>query len=1566
MSLIHRPFRRVGVVNRGEAAVRFLRAARAWSRRRQEPLEVVALYTHPDREALFVREADSAVLLGDAMVPGPDGALRSAYLDAPRVLRLLVEAGCDAVWPGWGFVSERPDFADACAAMGLVFIGPSGASMRLLGDKIGGKRVAEKHGVPVTPWSGGAVVDADDAAGHAARIGYPVLLKAAAGGGGRGIRIVREPSEMRAAFASASSEARAAFGDATLLVESFAPEARHVEVQVIADAHGRAHAVGTRDCSAQRRHQKVLEEAPAPGLGALEEPLKEAALAVARASRYVNAGTAEFLVLPDLSGFYFLEMNTRLQVEHPVTEAVTGVDMVALQIDVARGEALPVHLPASRGHAIEARLNAEDPDEGFRPSAGRLLRFDLAAGPGVRVDSGFVAGDVVPGEFDSMLAKVIGVGPTRAEAIARLEEALARSTVAIEGGASNRALLLELLAHDDVRNARITTRWLDGHLTRRGGAHSRPNLDGALVAAAVREYQRARDEERAEVFRRAQRGMPQGVPQPEARAARFDVDGATATLEVRAMGPDRYRVTCQGESVEVTWRTTGPCTALLTLRGRRLPVVEVMTPTALHVECDGVAHRFARASDGRVVAPVPAAVTELRVREGDTVQAGDRLLTLEVMKMELAVTAPVAGRVGRVLVEAAARVTAGQCLVVIEGGAGCETTAAPSLSPLVSDLPDDPHRADAALRLAAMLGYDVSPPEMDEAAARLRDGKRRITRAELATLLDAYVSHEALFDPARGDDGAAAVDHLARALLPAPLRHEGVPERFVADLREALRWHDVRDHEPDARRDDALLRVLQAHGALEARDRLMMAALHAVMRDDGGDAAERERTALRARCEAFAARVVKRDRALSEAAFTVLYQLCERPRQRAEVAELTRAAGRCFARLVAAEVDDDARARVEAELDELPQGALLSLVHAAPDLDQPAARDALLDLLVRRMHPGAARAQSLDAGVAAAVYVTGRDPVLALLSTAPRAAEDTLLAHRLDGAAREVEVFVPEPDAAWQHDGSDTTALGLVELSESVARVSVNWGSAELGRLSRTFTRGEDGAFREDRFFRDLHPARVEMGEIARLAAFDLERLPAPGEVFLAVARAKSDPSDERLVCVVEAERIDPARDPGTGALRYVPGFERVFLTAIHAMREAQSLRAREPRPFWNRLVVYTRPVLTLTREEMIAVTHRLAPAVAGLGLEKMVVRGRVADPAHPGGLPVQMEWSNPTGHGATISVVEPHATPLAPVTANERRIIDARRKGLFYPYELARALHREGGRGPFPPGRFVELDLGPDGGTLVPAERPYGHNTANLVVGLVTHHFGPFPEGLTRVLLIGDPTRAMGSLAEPECRRIIAALDLATREGYAVEWVPASSGARIAMDSGTENLDWTARVLARIVRFTQAGGTLHVLVDGVNVGAQSYWNAEATMLLHCRGALIMTPAGSMLLTGKRALEYAGSVAAEDNLGIGGYERVMGPNGEAQYFAPDLTAAYRLLFRHMALTAYPPAKPRPRRLPSRDPDDRDITRAPYGDRRRGISYRGRDLRRGHQPRAQAPLRHPRRHARRARPRHRPP
>ena len=1527
MSLIHRPFRRVGVVNRGEAAVRFLRAARTWARGHREPLEVVALYTHPDRDAMFVREADDAVLLGDALVPGANGALRSAYLDVPRLIALLLEAGCDAVWPGWGFVSERPDFADACAAADLVFIGPSGASMRLLGDKIGGKRVAEENGVPVTPWSGGLVADAAAAAMHARRIGFPVLLKAAAGGGGRGIRIVRAVEEVAAAFVSASAEARAAFGDATLLVEAFAPEARHVEVQIIADAYGRVHAVGTRDCSMQRRHQKVLEEAPAPGLGALEEELKSAAIRIARASGYVNAGTAEFLVRPDLSGFYFLEMNTRLQVEHPVTECVTGLDLVGLQIDVARGTALPETLPPSRGHAVEARLNAEDPDEGFRPSAGRLIRFELATGPGVRVDSGFVAGDVVPGEFDSMLAKVIATGPTREDALARLEEALARSTVAIEGGASNRSLLLELVAHDALREARITTRWLDHHLPERGEPLARRHLDAALVAAAIGEHQRARADAIAEVMLHAHRGMPTSVPQAEAHTFRFAVGGASLSLEVLATGPDRYRITCAGQSADVVYQATGPGTAVLTLHGRRLAVVQVVTPTALHVEVDSVAHRLARASDGRVVAPVPAAVTEVCVREGAMVAAGDRLMTLEVMKMEIAIEAPVGGRIGRLLVGASSLVTAGQCLAVIEGRDAERWSAVEGLRPLRADAAVDPAVRAAALRLGVILGYDFSARETLGSLSLLRDARVSVGRGELTRLLDAYVAHERLFETARGPDGVAPVDHLARFLRPRRGSVQGFPEGFVAQARAALLWHDVRDADAPARHDDAMLRILQAHRALALRDRVLHGVLSAVVRVDHDDATDDERTALRERLEAFAALVVSRDRALSEAAYTVVYHLCDRPRQSAQAQTLGRAAEEAFARLLSPRLAPAERAAREAELDALPHGGLLALVPVAPTLALKAPRAALLDRLVRRMHPGAELARPPADAQTAALYATARGSILAVLSSPAEMVADAARALDLLAAgsdALEIDAFVAEPDPVWLAGFDADGAATLAGLPRRVGRFSVNWGNVELGRLSRTFSRGADGAFAEDRFLRDFHPARIEACELARLGAFELERLPAPGEVFLAVARSRQDASDERLVCIVEVERIDPERDPDTGVLRSIPGFERVYLTALHAMRDAQAVRARDPKPFWNRLVVFTRPLLTITREEMMTVTRRLAPATAGLGLEKLILRGRVPDPAFALGREVQVEWTNPTGHGAMLTTAEPDEEPVRALTADERRIVEARRKGLFYPYELLRALSRDDAAGPFPPGSFTELDLAPDGVSLVAAERPFGQNTAYLVVGVVSNRFAPFPDGLARVLLVGDPTRGMGSLAEPECRRIIAAIDLAERDGLAVEWVAVSSGARIAMDSGTENLDWTARVLARIVRFTQARGTINVIVDGINVGAQSYWNAEATMLLHCRGALIMTPHGSMLLTGKRALEYAGSVAAEDNNGIGGFERVMGPNGEAQYFAPDLTAAYRLLFEHLALTQIAPGERRPRRLASVDPVERDVTLAPYG------------------------------------------
>ena len=379
---MQRPFRRLAIVNRGEPAMRVIHAVRELNEEHADPIRLIALYTEPERQAMFVRHADEAVCIGPALVGGEDGSRLSGYLDYPALERALVAARADAAWVGWGFVAEHPQFAELCERLGIVFVGPDAATMRLVGDKIEAKRLAEQAGVPVAPWSGGPVETAADAIGHAQRIGYPLMIKAAAGGGGRGIRRVDVADELAAAFEGARAEALQAFGDGTLLMERLITPARHVEVQVIADGQGAAWAVGLRDCSYQRRNQKVIEESSSPALTpAQEHDTMEAARRLALRAGYRNAGTVEFLYEPDSGHFSFMEVNVRLQVEHPVTEMTTGLDLVKLQLHVAAGGRLEGEPPAPSGHAIEARLNAEDPALGFLPPPGGSCCFGSPPGP---------------------------------------------------------------------------------------------------------------------------------------------------------------------------------------------------------------------------------------------------------------------------------------------------------------------------------------------------------------------------------------------------------------------------------------------------------------------------------------------------------------------------------------------------------------------------------------------------------------------------------------------------------------------------------------------------------------------------------------------------------------------------------------------------------------------------------------------------------------------------------------------------------------------------------------------------------------------------------------------------------------------------------------------------------------------------------------------------------------------------------------------------------------------------------------------------------------------------------
>ena len=460
-------FTRVLVANRGEIAVRVLRTLRRLG------IEGVAVYSDADADAPHVRAADLAVRLG----PAPAA---ESYLVIERVVAAALETGSEAVHPGYGFLSERPEFARACGEAGLTFVGPSPEAMALLGDKAAAKQVAADAGVPVVPGLHGDSLGDAEILDWARSQELPLLVKAVAGGGGKGMRVVRSYDELPEALRAARSEARAAFGDDRLLVERWIERPRHIEVQVLADEHGSVLHLGERECSLQRRHQKVIEEAPSPVVGPeLRERLGQAAVGLARSAGYTNAGTVEFIAAADdPSQFFFLELNARLQVEHPVTEAVTGLDLVELQLRVAAGEPLPLRQDelAFRGHAMEARIYAEDPAAGFLPSSGRIVAWREP--PGARVDSGVEQGTEVTSHYDPLLAKLIVSGPDRETALARLGAALRGLTVA--GPATNVAYLRALAAHEDVRAGRLDT----GLLERLGGDLG-PAPDPALPALAL-------------------------------------------------------------------------------------------------------------------------------------------------------------------------------------------------------------------------------------------------------------------------------------------------------------------------------------------------------------------------------------------------------------------------------------------------------------------------------------------------------------------------------------------------------------------------------------------------------------------------------------------------------------------------------------------------------------------------------------------------------------------------------------------------------------------------------------------------------------------------------------------------------------------------------------------------------------------------------------------------------------------------------------------------------------------------------------------------------------------------
>lgn len=655
-------FRKILIANRGEIACRVIRTARRMG------VATVAVHSDADRAALHVEMADEAIRIGPAEVA-------KSYLNIAAIIAAAKASGADAVHPGYGFLSENPDFVEAVEAAGLVFIGPSASAIRAMGLKDAAKALMEKAGVPVVPGYHGDRQDAAFLADEAAAIGYPVLIKARAGGGGKGMRRVEQPADFAAALESARREGESAFGDGRVLVEKYMAKPRHIEVQVFGDGHGNVVHLFERDCSLQRRHQKVIEEAPAPGMAVeMRDRMGAAAVRAAAAIGYSGAGTVEFIA--DVSEglrqdrFYFMEMNTRLQVEHPVTEAITGLDLVEWQLRVAAGEALPKRQEelAIDGWAFEARLYAENPARDFLPATGRLSVFDLPES--ARIDSGVRAGDVITPFYDPMIAKVITHGRSRAEALARLETALGQCHIG--GVTSNVGFLVRLCRHPAFAAGDVDT----GLIGRAGETlFADPEApEEAFALSALSALGFLKPPASPDPWGRIRGFRLWGAP---AQTLFLDHAGAEQAVKVTTLGEGSFRIDHNDIETELRVHSMDGRAVRVDFDGHSLAATVHRDRAAIEVFFGGHGHAFAIAEEAghhgetaaggdRLSAPMPGLVRIVAAQPGTRVAKGDALVTMEAMKMELVLAAPRDGVVAIVPVAAGDQVAEGALLLSLE------------------------------------------------------------------------------------------------------------------------------------------------------------------------------------------------------------------------------------------------------------------------------------------------------------------------------------------------------------------------------------------------------------------------------------------------------------------------------------------------------------------------------------------------------------------------------------------------------------------------------------------------------------------------------------------------------------------------------------------------------------------------------------------------------------------------------------------------------------------------------------------------------------------------------------
>ncbi|MBK9476150.1 MAG: hypothetical protein IPL94_07855 [Tetrasphaera sp.] len=1504
---------RLAVIDHGEPAVRVIAACARQVRSDGRPVTTLAVVTGSAHRAWWSREADEVLDLGS-----------HADLEPQVLVEALRARGVDAVW--FGALPGRPgpttdlgllaDHVAACEDAGLLVVGPSSKVLRSLSDDGALGRLAESAGVRL-------------ATEHATG---PLL-----------------------------------------------------SVDLLRDREGRVWSLGVRDTVTTPEGLTVLSEYPASNLGVeLSREVVAAGRALIGAAGLLGAAVARFRV--DEQGVGCVAFTPSGRPEHALVEESSGVSLVEEQLRIAAGDGLEGDAPAPDGQVVEVALLARDLDRRGLKTGGRVELLSLPSGTGVRVDTALREGDVLDAHADPVIATITAWGRTREEALGRALRAVGRTGVVLSDGATNRCGLVALLSSDAVRSGPVTSQWYAEQLTAgafRGDLDPVALVAAAVEVydqdfAAVRQAFRAsaargRPTHPEAVGSRVQlryggRVVGLRVDRVGSKTYRIRSAGDVVDAVVEHLGPHELRLSVAGRKHTVITASEGDAIRIELdgvahcLTREDGVVVRTGWPALVESLRVEVGDRVTKGQPLAVLesmkmvttvgAPLAGVVTSVEVLPNEQVEGGAPLLRIKADDDAATTDEEPVGE----------RVTLAEL-------AGHEAPGRDDVFGAIRDY---------------LLGYDLDPAGLTDvrtAYARLveeSDPGDPVLLAREDAILDLYAELAALYRPRTEAESASddlpgagnAQEYLHAFLQWLDPDRAGIPDRYRKRLVSVLARYDGTTLQDSDGLLDATVWMFRAFSRVPELTSLVVEMLGRRLRHlevFRGLSGPEERARLHRLVQATQGR----QQGATDAARDVLFHVWDEP-VLSRVVEETTAEMAEHLHALAGETEGARRGELIDRLVWSPHPLRSLLLRAwmaaeTRSANPTAYREAILESYTRRFyrirdlqdlrtievdgHPVLeARYTHEGAPIRLVVSYVALDDLPAMsrlighqltaedASDAPLAVEATGFAP----AARErviVDLVTwrsaerPSIEEMAQHVEG---LLAEVDFGRPLHRLDLTITSLvgdgpERDRTQHLTYRQPPGTgFVEDVLYRNMHSMLGKRLDLWRLSNFVLTRLPSPEDVYLFDGVARNNPKDHRLFALAEVRDLTPVTDDA-GVVSY-PRLGRMGLAALAAMRTALARFGPRERPTANRLVITVRPPWTIDQSAWVPLADAYAGLARGMGLEKVVLHIHLPSEAEESGTagpgePVLVDkiltLEGLGGEGMSIRLDNPGPNPIRPLTAYAQKVLTSARFGVPYPYEIVRMLTPgPSDSSPFPRGAFVELDLGDDD-ELVPVVREPGKNTAHLIVGTLTSFTEVHPEGIRRVAILSDPTQGLGNLAEPECRRINAALALALRERIPVEWYAVSSGALIAMDSGTENMDWIALTLRRLIEYTQAGGEVNIIVTGINVGGQPYWNAEATMLMHTKGILVMTPASTMVLTGKQALDFSGAVSADDNAGIGGYDRVMGPNGQAQYWAPSFPEACSLLLQHYDLTYVVPGERFPRRRPTSDPTDRDVRSAPH-------------------------------------------